>query len=142
MKLTKVTVLAGLAALVALALVAATPGDVFGQAKAPPKAKDEIVFKGGPLGAVKMNHKMHAELAGVKCETCHHPPKPEKPAADPNQACSTCHARAVTPPMKTTTLAAFHKNAMAAGGLCVDCHKTEKAKGKATPMKCADCHKK
>jgi len=27
-------------------------------------------------------------------------------------------------------------------GLCISCHKTENAEGKAAPVKCADCHTK
>jgi len=37
--------------------------------------------------------------------------------------------------------AAFH-NPSATSGLCITCHKTENAEGKAAPVKCADCHKK
>lgn len=107
-----------------------------------PKGKETIVLPGGPFGKVTLEHKKHATELGVKCETCHHPSKPEKALSSPQQACKDCHTRTVTAPMKTNLVAAFHKNATATAGLCVDCHKQELAKGKAVPQKCQDCHKK
>ncbi|HEX9760088.1 MAG TPA: cytochrome c3 family protein [Candidatus Acidoferrales bacterium] len=127
--------------IVAVALILAAAGlvtvDSFGQAK----AKDTIVMKGGPLGSVTFEHKAHEGYSANKCETCHHASKPEKAGAAPQQACSTCHVTPQKPPMKTNKMAAFH-NMAGSTGTCVDCHKTENAKGKKAPMKCVDCHKK
>jgi nitrate/TMAO reductase-like tetraheme cytochrome c subunit len=44
--------------------------------------------------------------------------------------------------MKTNTVGAFHKNATATAGTCIDCHKTQNAAGKKAPTKCVECHKK
>jgi hypothetical protein len=107
-----------------------------------PKDKAVIVLPGGPFGKVTFEHKKHAESYGAKCETCHHPSKPEKPLERPNQACRDCHTRSVAAPMKTNLVAAYHRNATAVGGTCIDCHKLEKPKGKAVPEKCQDCHVK
>ena len=105
------------------------------------RPKDTYVLKGGPLGGVKLEHKVHAEGRGIKCETCHHPSKPQKPLVAPQQSCGTCHTMPATPPMKTNLMLAFH-NPTAMVGTCIDCHKTENAKGKGSPVKCVDCHKK
>ena len=100
-----------------------------------------VVLKGAPNGDVKFDHKAHTKLAGGKCETCHHPSKPEKPSTQARQACGDCHTKVATAPMKTKLQAAFH-NPMAKAGTCVDCHAKEAAAGKKAPAKCADCHKK
>jgi len=105
------------------------------------KPQDTYILKGGPLGGVKLEHKLHAEVRGIKCETCHHASKPQKPLAAPQQACGTCHTMPATPPMKTNRMMAFH-NPTATAGTCIDCHKAENAKGKGLPVKCVDCHKK
>lgn len=84
-------------------------------APATPKAaapKDVIVLTGSPLGGVRFEHKLHATRAGSNCETCHHPSGPEK----------------------------LHEP-MAQSGTCIDCHKSENAKGKKAPVNCMDCHK-
>ena len=103
--------------------------------------KDVVILRGSPLGAVKFDHKLHSLARNTKCETCHHPSKPEKPAAALQQACSDCHTKVAIAPMKTKRQAAFH-NATAAAGTCINCHKAENAKGKLTPVKCLGCHKK
>lgn len=106
------------------------------------KPKDTYILKGAPMGGVKFDHKMHSEThAANKCETCHHASKPEKPAASPQQACTSCHTVPVKAPMKTNRLLAFHKPTGQTGN-CIDCHKAENAKGKKAPLKCLDCHKK
>jgi hypothetical protein len=129
----------GVLALFALAVLVASPTSVFAQAK----PKDVVILKGYPMGGVKFDHKKHSEeLAAMKCETCHHASKPEKPLTAAQQACQGCHTKTATPPMKTNTVGAFHKNAIAQGGTCIDCHKAENAKGKAAPTKCLECHKK
>ena len=110
----------------------------FAADKQPP---DTVVLTGSPLGGVKFPHKAHAVDLKIKCDTCHHASKPEKPLTSPQQACTDCHTKTATPPMKTKLQAAFH-NPTATGGLCIDCHKAENAKGKKAPVKCADCHKK
>jgi hypothetical protein len=126
--------------LFASVILVSSPANVFAQAKTP---KDVYILKGNPMGGVRFDHKKHSEvIAQKKCDTCHHPSKPEKPLAAPQQACQDCHTKVATPPMKTNTSAAFHKSPMAQGGLCIDCHKAEKAKGKPTPATCMDCHKK
>src|SRR5271167_2731599 len=99
-----------------------------------------IILKGAPLGAVKFDHTAHLKVAG-KCGVCHHASKPQKPLKSPQQACTDCHTNPATPPVTTKLQAAFH-NPTATSGLCIDCHKTEDANGKAAPVKCADCHKK
>ena len=95
------------------------------------------------LGAVKFDHKAHSKDRGIKCETCHHASKPEKPyaAGVKQEACSDCHTTTAKAPMKTKLQAAFH-NPTATKGTCIDCHKAMNAKGKKAPTKCADCHKK
>jgi hypothetical protein len=106
------------------------------------KAPDTIILKGSPLGGVKFDHKTHAETrAGNKCETCHHPSKPEKPASAPQQACRSCHVKPAVPPMKTATQGAFH-NPTAKSGTCIDCHLKANAEGKKAPNTCMQCHNK
>jgi hypothetical protein len=90
---------------------------------------------------VKFDHAKHSKTEGAKCETCHHPSKPEKPSKTAHEKCQTCHTKAATAPMKTATQGAFHK-AMAKSGLCIDCHAKAVAAGKTAPMKCPECHKK
>ena len=92
------------------------------------------------MGAVKFPHSAHTRVAG-KCEVCHHLSKPEKPLKSAQQACTACHTKPPTPPVKIGLPAAFH-NSGATAGLCITCHKTENAEGRAAPVKCADCHKK
>jgi hypothetical protein len=99
-----------------------------------------ITIKGPGMAAVKFPHAAHTHVAG-KCEICHHASKPEKPLKSPQQACTDCHTKPPTPPVSTSLQAAFH-NSSATTGLCITCHKTENAEGKAAPVKCADCHKK
>lgn len=131
--------LVGLSALCCLALALGFAAQAYGQAK--PK-QDPIILKGSPLGGVKFEHAKHVEKAGNKCETCHHPSKPEKALSSPQQSCQTCHTKTVAAPMKTNTAGAFHKGPTATAGICIDCHKTEAAKGAKAPTKCVDCHKK
>ncbi len=100
-----------------------------------------VILKAKPLGGVKFEHKLHVARADNKCETCHHPSKPEKPATAPQQACSDCHTQPAAPPMKTSLQGAFH-NPTATAGTCINCHKVENAKGKKAPVRCMDCHKK
>ncbi|MGC2323978.1 MAG: cytochrome c3 family protein [Terriglobales bacterium] len=104
-------------------------------------APDTVVLKGAPMGGVKFNHKAHAVDQKIKCDTCHHASKTEKPLTSPHQACTDCHTKTAEAPMKTKLQAAFH-NPTAQAGTCIDCHKAEDAKGKKAPVKCADCHKK
>jgi hypothetical protein len=103
--------------------------------------KDVAILRGSPMGAVKFEHKLHSQMRKIKCETCHHPSKPEKPNKAAQQVCSDCHTKVATSPMKTKLQAAFH-NPSASAGTCISCHKAENAKGKAAPVKCVDCHKK
>lgn len=105
------------------------------------KQPDTVVLKGAPMGGVKFNHTAHVKFVGTKCETCHHASKAEKPLKEKQQKCSDCHTKTVEAPMKTNVRGAFH-DAMAKKGTCVDCHLTEGPKGKKTPAKCPDCHKK
>jgi len=105
------------------------------------KAPNEVILKGSPMGGVKFLHKAHTADRSIKCDTCHHASKPEKPAKAPQEACTDCHTKVAAAPMKTKLQAAFH-NPTAQAGLCIDCHKAENAKGKKAPVKCADCHKK
>jgi hypothetical protein len=97
-------------------------------------------MKGPSMGAVKFPHSAHTHVAG-KCEICHHASKPEKPLKTAREACTDCHHKPPTPPVNTSLQAAFH-NPSATAGLCISCHKTENAEGKAAPVKCVDCHKK
>jgi Class III cytochrome C family len=101
---------------------------------------NSIVLKGTPMGAVKFDHTSHLKVAG-KCSVCHHASKLQKALKSPQEACTDCHTNPATPPVTTKLQAAFH-NPSATSGLCIDCHKTEDANGKAAPVKCADCHKK
>jgi hypothetical protein len=98
-----------------------------------------VVMKGQTMGAVKFPHPLHRRVAG-KCEVCHHASRPEKPNKAPQEACTDCHTKPPTPPVTAGMPSAFH-NAGATSGLCVTCHKTENAEGRAAPSKCGDCHK-
>ena len=106
--------------------------------QAPPSGP--IVLKGPTKAAVRFPHSAHMRVAG-KCEVCHHASRPEKPLQATTEACTDCHTKPPTPPLKTGLPAAFH-NSSATAGLCITCHRTENAEGKAAPVKCADCHKK
>jgi len=99
-----------------------------------------IVLKGAAIGPVTFDHTAHLTVAG-RCSVCHHASKPQKPLRCPQQACTDCHTDPATPPVSVNSQAAFH-NPTATSGLCIDCHRTEDANGKAAPVKCADCHKK
>jgi hypothetical protein len=99
-----------------------------------------IVLKGAPMGAVKFDHPAHVKVGG-KCDTCHHASKPEKPLKSAQEACTDCHTKPATPPVTTNLQGAFH-NTSASSGLCIDCHKKQNTAGKATPVKCAECHQK
>ncbi len=118
------------------------------KASAPPAAKlptrprpaGKITLPAKP-GAVTFDHKKHAETMAIACATCHHPSRPEKPLVAEQQSCRECHTTPATPPVKTSLQAAFH-NPMAKSGLCAGCHAQSVAKGKAAPVKCADCHRK
>ena len=136
--MSKKSLLAVLAILCGLGLMLSLSAPAYGQAN----AKDTYILKGAPMGGVKFEHKLHADRAENKCDVCHHASKPEKALDQPQQACTACHTKSATPPMKTNTVAAFHKTATATAGICIDCHKAENAKGKKAPVKCMDCHKK
>ena len=99
-----------------------------------------IILKGAPMGPVKFDHTAHLKVAG-KCSVCHHASKPQKPLKSSQEACTDCHTNPATRPVTTNLQAAFH-NPTATAGLCIGCHKTEDASGKAAPLKCANCHKK
>jgi len=124
------------AVLLQSALLAAVAVPLWSQ-QAPPGS---VVLKAPTMGAVRFQHSTHTRVAG-KCEVCHHASKPEKPLKAPQEACLDCHTKPPTPPVKTGLPAAFH-NPGATAGLCITCHKTQNAEGKATPVKCADCHKR
>lgn len=109
---------------------------VFALAQKAPTAP--VVLKGAPMGGVKFDHSKHAT---VKCDVCHHAAKAEKAPKAAQEACTDCHTKVATAPMKTKLQAAFH-NPTATAGICIDCHKAEAAKGKKAPTKCAECHKK
>jgi Class III cytochrome C family len=106
--------------------------------KAPP---DTIILKGNPMGGVKFLHTAHSKDRKIKCETCHHPSKTEKPAKAAQEACRDCHTKSAAAPMKTNFKAAFH-DATAKKGVCIDCHLKENASGKKAPAKCTECHQK
>jgi len=118
-----------------------TPGKTAAAATKKVLPKDVVILKGAPMGGVKFEHKLHSQVRNIKCETCHHASKPEKPATFPQQACSVCHTSAAVTPMKTKLQAAFH-TPTATAGTCIDCHKAQNANGKTAPVKCLDCHKK
>jgi len=99
-----------------------------------------VTLKGPSMAAVNFSHSAHTRVAG-KCEVCHHASKPEKPLKSAQEACGDCHTKPPTPPVKVGVPGAFH-NAGATDGLCITCHKTENAEGRAAPTKCVDCHKK
>ena len=134
------------AVMMLLLFLAAGCAAAFGQAAAKPAAakkvpKDVIILKGAPMGGVKFLHTAHAKDRNIKCGTCHHPSKSEKPAQASEQSCSDCHTKTAAAPMKTKYQLAFH-NATATAGVCIDCHKAQNAKGKKAPTKCMECHKK
>lgn len=99
-----------------------------------------ITMPGHTMPAVSFSHSAHTHVAG-KCEVCHHASKPEKPLKSAQEACTDCHTKPPTPPVRVGLPAAFH-NSGATSGLCITCHKTENSEGKAAPVKCGDCHKK
>jgi len=113
-------------------------GKAAAQARVP---KDVVILKAAPMGGVKFFHIAHAKDRDITCQTCHHPSRPEKSAQAAQQACSDCHTKTPTPPMKTKLQAAFH-NPSATAGTCIDCHKARNAAGKNAPTKCQECHKK
>jgi hypothetical protein len=117
-----------------LALAAVAPGRLAAQAVAP----DTILLKGPSFGGVKFVHAKHVDVA--ECAVCHHSPRPEMPASDEFAKCKSCHTEVVEPPMVTNGRDAFHDR-RAREGLCVGCHTTEAAAGKATPARCTTCHK-
>ncbi|HSM50570.1 MAG TPA: cytochrome c3 family protein [Thermoanaerobaculia bacterium] len=93
------------------------------------------------LGDVTFDHRKHASELKIDCATCHHPSRAERPHAAQQQACRDCHTQPAAAPVTTSLRDAFH-NATAKAGLCVDCHLDPKNQGRATPAKCADCHRK
>jgi hypothetical protein len=103
--------------------------------------QDIIILKGNPMGGVKFLHTAHSKERNIKCETCHHPSKAEKPATAAQQRCSDCHGKTAAAPMKTNYKTAFH-DATAKKGICIDCHLKENAAGKKAPTKCTECHQK
>ncbi len=105
------------------------------------KVPKDIIILPAPNGGVKFMHTAHSKDRKIKCETCHHPSKTEKPATAAQQACRDCHTRVAKAPMKTKLQTAFH-NPTATAGICIDCHKAENAKGMKAPTKCTECHKK
>lgn len=125
-----------LAMMVRLGLVVLANGILWSQ-QAP---TGPITLKGPIMGAVSFPHSTHTHVAG-KCEVCHHTSKPEKPLKSAQQPCTDCHTKPATPPVTVGLPMAFH-NSAATAGLCITCHKTENAEGRAAPVKCADCHKK
>jgi hypothetical protein len=124
--------------MLAVTLLFVICGFAFAAEKAP---KDTYILKGNPMGGVKFMHSAHSKDRNIKCETCHHASKPEKPANAKNQACNECHTKTAAAPMKTTYKLAFH-DATAKKGTCIDCHLAENAKGKKAPTKCTECHQK
>lgn len=118
----------------------ATKGTAKEQSATKKAPKDVVILK-APNGGVKFMHTAHSKDRNIKCETCHHASKPEKPAKAAQEACSDCHTKTAAAPMKTKLQAAFH-NPTATAGTCIDCHKAENAKGKKAPTKCTECHKK
>jgi hypothetical protein len=104
-------------------------------------APETVILKGAPMGGVRFDHAAHQEKAGQKCETCHHPSKPERALTSEQQRCQDCHTTKAEAPMTTKAQAAFH-DPMFKKGTCPDCHITEAAAGKLAPLKCNECHKK
>jgi hypothetical protein len=123
-----------------LALAVFMSGIVSAQEKPAPTSVVLKAFK-SPMGNVKFDHAKHSKMDGVKCDTCHHASKTEKPYAAKiaHQACDACHTKPAVAPMKTVN--PFHV-AMAKSGICVDCHVKQAAAGKKPPAKCPECHKK
>jgi len=103
--------------------------------------KDEYILRGSPLGAVKFEHKLHTQRAADKCDTCHHPSRPERPATAQQQPCFECHTTPPQPGMKTNRQGAFH-SPTAQSGSCIDCHKAVNAKSGKAPVTCMTCHRK
>jgi c(7)-type cytochrome triheme protein len=109
-----------LAILIVMAVVCASAGTLFAQAKKAP-ATITLTPKVKAMAPVTFNHATHST----------------------ENKCDTCHATATGGALKTADAKpnAFHA-AGAKAGLCIDCHATSAAAGKKTPSKCADCHKK
>lgn len=124
------------ALLMIVAVGLAYTAGAYAQAKAP-----GVVVLPAPNGGVKFDHAAHSKREGVKCATCHHASKSEKPMKGAQEKCGDCHTSKAVAPMKTKLQAAFH-NPMAKTGVCIDCHVKENAAGKKAPVTCTGCHKK
>lgn len=105
-------------------------GAVYAFAQESPK---EIVIKDIQKAQppVTLSHEKHAKTLSIKCVECHHTYKEGEKKVE---KCSSCH-KAEAEGKKVGLKEAYHKN-------CIECHKKEKAAGKAAPTLCKDCHKK
>lgn len=96
-------------------------------------AEIELKWEGIKFPPVKFSHAKHAVDYKIECKECHHAdPAPEKEV----KKCIECHDIAQAKDGVLKAMDAYHKN-------CIECHKKVNAEqGKASPVKCNDCHKK
>jgi hypothetical protein len=120
-------------AVLAFAVMVLLPAGLATQA-----APDVVILRGTTFGGVKFAHLDHVDRAS--CVTCHHESRPQLPVTSEAAKCTACHKEAVEPPLVTDARTAFHDR-RAREGLCVGCHVTQASAGRATPVKCSDCHK-
>jgi predicted CXXCH cytochrome family protein len=94
-------------------------------------AEKEVIPIEARNGTVTFAHKLHAELEGVECVTCHHGWEGEGAPA----ACGECHTSSSTEAPKA--MKAHHD-------LCKGCHEAMEEAGRKTgPVKpCKACHVK
>ena len=85
---------------------------------------------------VKFDHKEHVDVIKVECKTCHHTMK------EGDTIVQTCNAQECHGPTAEGKKLALTGMKNAFHGLCLECHKKEKAAGKKSPTMCNDCHKK
>ncbi|MDF1562731.1 MAG: cytochrome c3 family protein [Deltaproteobacteria bacterium] len=101
-----------------------------------PKAPDTVTIDKCKTKkpAVEFPHKVHAEMEGVACDSCHHNDSVGK-------SCADCHKDKEQKDIGKCTESSPKKNPFHAK--CIGCHK-EKAADKPdlkAPTKCKDCHK-
>jgi hypothetical protein len=105
----------------------------YAEQKEIPADKEIIIFEQSKLGPVTFQHKMHSQLDGVECETCHHTTQGGSAPED----CHNCHKPKTAQGEAPKSIQAFHTR-------CRGCHQYTVDSGKhAGPVKkCTLCHMK
>jgi hypothetical protein len=109
-------------------------------ASASPEIPDDkaVITFDTKMGTVTFNHKLHATVRGIECQSCHHTLK----EGEPVKPCSDCHKKSKSKVegfsvMAPKTKDAFHDK-------CKGCHQytMKELKQPAGPTKCKLCHVK